>query len=233
MKRALLFLAALLASAGALATPTPTAIAAEYQLVAAGFTIGHVSETYSRTGDEYRIRSVASSTGLLKLFLDDQLTMQSSGRVVASGLQPLAFAQHRQSTSKGAVKATFDWERGVMHSQSGDTERDVPLPQATQDRISVMYQFMNLKPGAKTVEMYMSNGRKVELYTYRYVGEEALKTPAGTFDTLHYERVVADPKESRAEVWLAKDRFNFPVRVVFDDAKGPRVEQLLVALEAH
>lgn len=231
MKRALLFLAALLASAGALATPTD--IAAEYQLVAAGFTIGHVSETYARVGDEYRIRSVASSSGVLKLFLDDQLTMQSTGRVVASGLQPLSFAQHRQNTSKGAVKATFDWEHGVMHSESGDTERDVPLPQATQDRISVMYQFMNLKPGAKTVEMYMSNGRKVELYTYRYVGEEPLQTPAGKFDTLHYERVVSDPKDSKAEVWLAKDRFNFPVRVVFDDSRGPRVEQLLVALEAH
>jgi len=231
MKRALLFLAALLACAGAFATPTD--IAAEYQLSAAGLTIGHVSETFARQGDEYQIRSVASSSGVLKLFLDDALTMQSSGRIVASGLQPLAFAQHRSRTDKGAVKATFDWEHGVMHSESGDTEHDVPLPQATQDRISVMYQFMNLKPGAKTVEMYMSNGRKVERYTYRYVGEEPLETPAGTFDTLHYERVVSDPKDSKAEVWLAKDRFNFPVRVVFDDSKGPRVEQLLVTLKAH
>jgi hypothetical protein len=231
MKRPLLFLAALLACANAFATPTD--IAAEYQLSAAGLTIGHVSETFARQGDEYQIRSVASSSGVLKLFLDDALTMQSSGRVVASGLQPLAFAQHRSRTNKGAVKATFDWEHGVMHSESGDTEHDVPLPQATQDRISVMYQFMNLKPGAKTVEMYMSNGRRVELYTYRYVGEEPLETPAGTFDTLHYERVVSDPKDSKAEVWLAKDRFNFPVRVVFDDSKGPRVEQLLVTLKAH
>ena len=231
MKAALLFLASLLASAAALATPTD--IAAEYQLSAAGLTIGHVSETFARLGDEYRIRSVASSTGVLKLFLDDQLTMQSTGRVVASGLKPLAFAQHRQSTTKGAVKATFDWERGIMHSQSGDNERDVPLPQETQDRISVMYQFMNLKPGAKTVEMYMSNGRKVERYTYRFVGEEPLRTPAGSFDTVHYERVLESPKDSKAEVWLAKDRFNFPVRVVFDDSKGPRVEQLLVAFKAH
>ena len=231
MKRALLFLAALLGSAGVFAMPTD--IAAEYQLVAGGFTIGHVSETFARRGDEYEIRSVASSSGVLKLFLDDQLTMQSSGRVVASGLQPLAFAQHRERTSKGAVKATFDWEHGVMHSESGDEAHDVPLPQATQDRISVMYQFMNLKPGGKMVDMYMSNGRKVDRYTYRYVGEEPLETPAGRFDTFHYERVVSDPKDSKAEVWLAKDRFNFPVRVVFDDSKGPRVEQLVVSLKAH
>lgn len=231
MKSLLAFLLGLVASTAALALPTD--IAAEYRLVFTGLTIGHVSETYSRTGDTYAIRSVASAEGPLKLFLDDQITMQSSGRVVASGLQPLEFAQHRAKTSKGAVQATFDWEHRVMHSTSGDNRSEVPLPDATQDRISVMYQFMNLKPGAGTVTMPMSNGKKVELYTYRFVDEEPLETPAGRFDTLHYERVVASPKESKAQVWLAKDRFNFPVRVVFDDPKGLRIEQILVGLQAH
>jgi hypothetical protein len=231
MKTAIAFVIALAASGAALATPTD--IAAEYQLVFTGFTIGHVSETYSRKGDTYAIRSVARAEGPLKLFLDDQLTLQSSGRVVASGLQPLEFAQHRANSSKGAVEATFDWDRRIMHSQAGDSRSEVPLPVETQDRISLMYQFMNLKPGRDLVEMHMSNGRKVELYTYRFVDEQNVVTPAGTFDTLHYERVTSGPKESKAQVWLAKDRFNFPVRVVFDDPKGLRVEQILVGLKAH
>jgi len=121
----------------------------------------------------------------------------------------------------------------VMHSTSGDDRSEVPLPRETQDRISVMYQFMNLKPGMDTVTMPMSNGKKVEFYTYRFVDEQQLDTPAGKFDTLHYERVTSSPKESKAQVWLAKDRFNFPVRVVFDDPKGLRVEQILVGLQAH
>lgn len=231
MKALLALAVALLASTAALALPTD--ISAEYRLVFAGLTIGHVSETYSRNGDTYSIRSVARAEGPLKLFLDDQLTLQSSGRVVASGLEPLEFTQHRANTTKGAVQATFDWAHGVMHSTSGDHHSDVPLPLATQDRISVMYQFMNLKPGAGTVTMPMSNGKKVEVYTYRFVDEEPLETPAGRFDTLHYERVTDSPRESKAQVWLAKDRFNFPVRVVFDDPKGLRVEQVLVALRAH
>lgn len=231
MKKLLALLAFLLAPAAAVALPTD--IAAEYRLVVTGLTIGHVSETYSRTGDTYAIRSVARAEGPLKLILDDQLTMQSSGRVVESGLQPLAFTQHRARTDRGAVHATFDWKHGVMHTQYGDNDKEIPLPDATQDRISVMYQFMNLHPGTGTVTLPMSNGRKVELYTYRFVGEESLETPAGRFETLHYERVTTSPKESKAQVWLAKDRFNFPVRVVFDDPKGPRVEQVIVALKAH
>ena len=220
----------LFASGAALATPSE--IAAEYNLTFTGITIGHVSETYSRTGDRYAIRSVARAEGPLKMFLDDQLTLSSSGRVVATGLQPLEFEQHRANSSKGAVQATFDWEKGVMHSDDEGKRSETPLPDQTQDRISVMYQFMNLKADP-TVAMHMSNGRKVELYTYRLVDEPHIATPAGEFDTLHYERVVSGPKESKAEVWLAKDRFNFPVRVEFVDPKGFRVEQTLVGLTSR
>jgi hypothetical protein len=45
--------------------------------------------------------------------------------------------------------------------------------------------------------------------------------------------VTTNPRESKAEVWLAKSRYNFPVRVVFDDPKGLRLEQTLVALQAR
>lgn len=229
--KTLIALALGLAASGA-ALATPSDIAAEYNLSFTGITIGHVSETYSRTGDRYAIRSVARAEGPLKMFLDDQLTLSSSGRVVATGLQPLEFEQHRANSSKGAVQATFDWAKGVMISDDEGKRSETPLPEQTQDRISVMYQFMNLKADP-TVAMHMSNGRKVELYTYRLVDEPHIATPAGEFDTLHYERVVSGPKESKAEVWLAKDRFNFPVRVEFVDPKGFRVEQTLVGLTSR
>jgi hypothetical protein len=58
-------------------------------------------------------------------------------------------------------------------------------------------------------------------------------TPAGEFETRHYERVVTDAKQTRAEVWLAKDRFNFPVRVVFDQPRSLRLEQDLLDLKSR
>ena len=79
----------------------------------------------------------------------------------------------------------------------------------------------------------MADRRKVALNTYRLVGEEKVATPAGEFDTRHYQRVVTNPKDTKADVWLAKDRFNFPVRAIFDDPKGFRLEQSLVSLYAH
>ena len=227
------FLASLLVLVSTAAAALPTEITAEYRLTNNGLTIGHVNETFVRRGDTYTIQSVTRSDGVLKMIYDDQITLESSGRIVAGGLQPLEFGQRRQRDSSRDIKAVFDWDKGVMHSIVDGKLTDVQLPADTQDRISVMYQFMNLTKRGDTVVMPMSNGRKVEFYTYRFVGEVKLSTPAGDFDTLQYERVVSEPDENRASVWLARDRFNLPVRVVFDDPKGLRLEQTLVALQTR
>lgn len=225
----------LLLPAAALAS-VPSEIAAEYRLSVGGITIGRVAETFVHREDRYSIRSVSTPEGPLRIFMDDELVLESSGKVNASGLQPLAFAQRRTGSPQRDIRATFDWERGIMHSSTNPSgpPSEVPLPPDTQDRISVMYQFMNLRAAAAAkVSMYMSNGRKVELYTYRLVDEARIATGAGTFDTLHYQRIVDNPKDNHVDVWLARDRFNFPVRVIFDDPKGLRVEQTLVALRAQ
>ncbi|HZZ91743.1 MAG TPA: DUF3108 domain-containing protein [Usitatibacter sp.] len=234
MKRALAALAVCAVTVASAAAATPMEITARYDLSHPLFgTIARVDESFQRRGDEYSIRSVTTSEGALKIVFDEQLVLESSGRVNDEGLQPLRFSQRRAKSNKSDVSATFDWARGLMHSARNGEVKEVPLPPRTQDRISVMYQFMNMPAGTDRVSMNMSNGRKVDLYTYRLVDEEKVRTPAGAFDTLHYQRVTTDPKESHADVWLAKDRFNFPVRVVFDDPKGLRLEQTLVGLESH
>lgn len=234
MRRVLLACAASALSISASAAAAPTEITARYDLSHPLLgTIGKVEESFQRHGDEYSIRSVTTSQGALKVVYDEQLVLESSGRVNGQGLQPLKFSQHRAKAQKQDVSATFDWEHGVMRSARNGEVKEVALPPQTQDRISLMYQFMNMPAGSDRVTMNMSNGRKVDSYTYRLVNEERLTTPAGRFDTLHYQRVTTDPRESHADVWLAKDRFNFPVRVVFDDPKGLKLEQTLVALESH
>ena len=231
MNRLFAFAAFVLASGAAFAMPSE--IKAEYQLINNGITIGRVQETFVRKGDTYAISSVSRSEGVLKVLYDEQITLQSAGKVSPAGLQPLTFEEKRTKESKRDVSATFDWSRGVMQSRfKGETSMHM-LPPDTQDRISMMYQFMHLKPRAGNVVMSMSNGRKVEAYTYRIVDDVRLATPMGEMDTVHIERVTTLPRQSKVEVWLAKQHYNFPVRVVFDDPKGLRVEQNIVALQAR
>jgi hypothetical protein len=212
----------------------PVEVALEYRVTSLGATIGHVNETFQRTGDRYAIRSTTRSEGALKLILDDSVTLESRGLVNGEGLRPLEFEQRRAGNSSRDVRAVFDWNKGVLQSTFRGEMSEIALPKATQDRISVLYQFMSL--GARAVprvEMHMSNGRKVELYTYRFVDEVRVKTPAGDFDTFHYARVISGPKDAQTEVWLAKDQYNLPVRVVFDDPRGIKLEQMLLAFKVR
>lgn len=225
--------AILLAASVSAWAAAPTRIEAEYQLTNRGVNIGRMTETYVRTGDNYEIHSVSRSEGLLKVLFDEQITLKSTGRVNEEGLKPLRFEERRSREPKRNVEADFDWERGAMSSRfRGEVSRHA-LPPATQDRISMMYQFMFVKGRSGNLTLSMSNGRKIELYTYRMVDEPRIGTPAGEFDTLHFERVTSKTNDRHVEVWLAKSHHNFPVRVVFDDPRGLRVEQTLVALRTE
>lgn len=215
------------------AVAQPTEITAQYDIVTSGMTIGHMSESFVRKGDSYTIRSVTRSEGVLKMFVDDEFTAESTGRIGAKGLQPLSYEEHRAKDGKRDLKSEFDWDKGVMRTVLHGENSEVALPKETQDRISMLYQFTSMKKIGDTLVVPMADRRKIDTFTYRLVGEVKLATPAGEFDTMHYERLVNDPKETRADVWLAKDRFNFPVRVVFDDPKGFRLEQTVVSLDAR
>jgi hypothetical protein len=237
MKRFAL-IAVLFASAAASASSQPTQVQAQYLVTAnAGITIGRATETFTRNGDAYTIRSETRSDGALKAFLDDQYTVESSGRVDKEGLKPLVYTERRAKDNKRDLKSTFDYKLSVMHTVLRDEPSDYWFPPGTQDRISVMYQFMHMGSLGDTLLIPMADRRKVVNYTYKLVGEERITTPAGPFDTRHYQRVNTnqnkDARETRVDVWLAKDRYNFPVQVLFDDPKGFKLQQSLVALDTR
>lgn len=230
----LLLAATCAAQASAQISAAPREIVSEYRITQSGLTIGRVTESFLRTGELYAITSTTRSEGALKLILDETVTLESSGRVEGGGLLPMRFEQRRAGRPDRDIRATFDWGSQRMLSTYRGRSIEAAIDAGTQDRLSLMYQFMNFGADARErVQVSMSNGRKVELYTYRLVEEVRISTPAGDFRTLHYARVTKDSGEARAEVWLARDRFNFPVRVLFDDPEGLRLEQTLVALKTR
>jgi hypothetical protein len=223
----------LLLFAAAAAAAQPSEIAAEYRVTNSGIAIGSIKEAFVRKGDRYSIQSVTRSEGILKAILDDQITVESTGRVGADGLQPLEYDEHRLKDPKRDLKSTFDWDKGVMHTLLHGEATDTVLPAATQDRISVMYQFAHMRKFGDTLVLPIAERRKIEIHTYRLVGDETVDTPLGPFAARHYQRVVGTATDTRADVWLAKERFNFPVRAIFDDPKGFRLEQAVVSLSSH
>jgi len=225
--RLFLLLSAFLTSA-ALAAP-PQQVTAKYRVIKGGQLVGEVNERFERSGQQYRIESTTSATGIFALFAKGAIRLQSTGEITKDGLRPLHFEHHRGADAAKLIVADFDWEKlSVTHQYDGRVET-APLLAGTQDRLSQLYQFMFQAPDNRDVDFHISTGRKLSLYHYRFIKEETTAVSAGTFQTIHLSKErTAD--EDGIELWLAKSRHYFPVRIVFDEKNGSRLEQQLESL---
>ena len=211
---------------------TPTSVTASYKIYKAGIWIGTVEEQFTRDGDRYKIVSNTETAGPLRLFLRDQLTVTSEGTISASGLRPDNYQFTRRNDQKKNVSSVFEWDTHQLVSRHNDISETFYLPEGTQDRLSAMYQFMFNVPRSSEVGVWMSQGKKAEQYRYRKQGEPVLKVNNENLPTVYYARE-AKVGESKAQLWLAKEKYYLPVRIVFEDAKGSALEQLLVTLHTE
>ena len=210
----------------------PTSVRASYKVYKAGIWIGTVEEQFSREGDHYKIVSTTDTAGPLRIFLRDRLTVTSEGTVSRAGLKPNSYEFTRRDNQKKNISAAYDWDKQQIHSHHSGEDEVFDLPMGTQDRASAMYQFMFNIPRSTEVSLWMSQGKKAEQYRYLKIDEPVLTINNELFATVYYARD-ARQGESKAHLWLAKDRYYLPVKIVFEDAHGASLEQLLVALHTE
>lgn len=214
------------------AQAVPERITATYSLSRNGQELGEVVETFVRDRGRYRIESVTRAVGMLRLLTGETIRLVSEGRVTRGGLKPLHFEHHRGSREDRRIIADLDWQRREARLVHDGRSETVPLPAGTQDRLSLMYQFMYLTLNQPQLVLQVTNGRRITRYEYRRLGEETLPTPAGTFRTVRFSRV-REPGDDGTDVWLAVNRFQLPVKVVIEEERGGRMEQLLKSLDVQ
>jgi hypothetical protein len=215
---------------------TPSAVKASYKIYKAGILLGSVEERFERDGDRYKITSASKAEGPLSVFIREEINLASEGKIGAGGLVPTVFSSTRKSDASKSFITRFNWDKQELVREHDDREQPsgvgkeiFALPAGTQDRLSAMYQFMLATPVATNISTLMTQGKNAERYQYLKQDEPTLNTRAGQFATVHYVRE-AKAGESKAELWLAKDRHYLPVRLIFTDPKGTSLEQTLVDL---
>ena len=230
MLRALLAVAAAGAFVAAAAAP-PVSVKADYAVYKDGLHIATVDESYAKNGDQYRIVSDSNPAGLLAIFVRTRIKAHSTGTVTAAGLQPAHMDYGRLDDASKNVSAAFDWRARELHLAFDGRNETLPLVSGIQDRVSVMYQFLFLSPEkVQLLEFPMTNGKKIEHYRYELAGHEQIDTPIGKLDTLHLVKK-RERDENGIEVWLAGDRHLFPVKVLFLENDGSRIEQVITRLD--
>jgi hypothetical protein len=213
------------------AAESPSRIEVSYDVLKASFRGITITETYTRTQDHYHIERVSKAVGLLALIKPETIRETSEGTVTAKGLRPLTYIQNRILDTERNTRADFDWnaERITLTDHTGS--RTFPLSAGTQDLLSAMYQFMFLTlKSVATLDFYMTNGRKVDIYNYRITHGQSVTVPLGTFKAL-YVASVPEPEVNRTEIWLAEEHANFPYKMVITDKDGGKLSQVITKFE--
>ena len=217
--------------APALFAASPTSIEAKYDVTTKGIKIASVTEKFTRTDNHYRIESVTKPVGLLALFKPDTLYILSEGDITAQGLRPRNFVYKRSQETAKNTEANFDWDQSSLLLNDRYGQHYESMPDDTQDRISVLYQFRYLPflRDRKEVTMHITNGSKIDTRQYMIQPRQMLTVPLGTLETLY----LSTPQQATAwktEIWLSVENGNFPCKIILTEDSGEKLSQVLTAL---
>lgn len=203
----------------------PKSIKLTYEVKRNGKLFGHVTETFSQNGKQYKLQSITKGIGVYALLGERKLVSQ--GDVTKDGLRPKHFESLQSTSAKKTLINDFDWKARVLNMQvKGEKQQEV-LASGTQDLLSVMYQFMYKPPVAGPMKLAVTTGKRLKTYQYQVSKQAApLVTEAGQFKVL--ELVEMDDADAK-KIYLATEKYALPVKiVVLDD--GATIEQLITQI---
>lgn len=160
-------------------------------------------------------------------------TQTSSGLWSPQGLSPLVFTD---ATTRRHNELTFDWD---THEVKRDQQ---PFYQAlkigTQDPLSVFFEkaikLAKLQSPSKppeNISFTVVSTRRTESWSFNFIGIETLDLPAGSYETLHWQRPAsADDKGVVADIWFAPALDFLPVRIRLSQNNGDVLDQKLSTL---
>lgn len=223
-----LFLASLAFSLSA--EPLPLRIEASYDILKQDIKLAEVSELFERNEDRYRIVSVTKPVGLLALFQPETIVITSEGEIGETGLLPQHFTHRRTRNTEKNSSADFDWSRNELALGSHDGLKLLTLPPLTQDRLSMMYQFVMQPPRSRLeIQFSMTNGHKLEEYRYQLNPAQTASVPFGNLRS-YYLYTQPQKTKWKSEIWLAVDHGFIPCKVVVTEDDGAQLVQVLRTL---
>ena len=213
------------------AAESPTRLMVSYDVLKGGFRGIASTETYTLTKDHYRIERVSKAVGLLALFKPETIRETSEGTFTIKGLRPFAYTHERKLDTERNTRADFDWSAKHITLTDHTGSHTFPLVEGTQDILSAMYQFMFVPlKNVATLNFYITNGRKVDIYNYRITPDQSVTVPLGTFKAM-YVASVPEPDVNRTEIWLSTEHANFPYKMVITDKDGDKLSQVITRFE--
>lgn len=178
---------------------------------------------WKQNGSEYTTQTSARANLVGQL-----LDTTSTGSIDTQGLKPALFKEKRRS--KDETRTTFDQKNHTLaFSDSGES---MPFSNGTQDQASIVWQLASMaraQPGkfssGNKLTFMVSGRNRIDQWDFTVMDETTILTSLGEIKAVHLTRT--DRKGKTTEVWLAPDWEWYPVKLLFFDKKGLRLEQII------
>ncbi len=192
---------------------------------------GQADYSWRRDGDRYMITSNTEAVGFFTLFLEGQISQESSGTVGPEGLRPERFTERKPRGPEEGLE--FDWANRSVTFSRNDTTRKAPLADNTVDWLSMIFQLAHVPPRGESTELRVYTQRRLYSFSLKVLGVEELDLPIGKVRALHLRHEGREPNES-VDVWLGLEQHNLPVKMRFPVARNRfQVEQVATSISAH
>lgn len=212
------------------ATQLPLRIEAKYDILKHGIKLAEVNEVFERNNGHYRIVSVTKSVGLLAMIEAETITYTSEGEISGQRLLPKHFTHTRKKRDDKNSRADFDWEHSELTLSNHSGIELVALPTPSQDRLSMMYQFVIQPPHQQPeVRFNMTNGKKLEDYRFQLTPATTVEVPFGKLRS-NYLHTAPQQTQWKFELWLAVDHAYVPVKAILTEDDGEQLVQVLRTL---
>lgn len=206
-------------------TVLPPATTLRYDL-RKGLITGSGEISWKPAGDRYEARLEGSVAGV------PVITEVSTGLLDANGIAPVRYTDKR--SRRATMAANFQREKGKITYSGPQVE--FPLLPGSQDRLSWMLQIAGVlnaqpqlaSPGERIVFFVSGAHGDAEVWTFRYVGTDSVRTDAGAVRAVKFTREPRKPYDRLVEVWLAPDRKHLPIRARFTAEAGESAFELLL-----
>ena len=130
--------------------------------------------------------------------------------------------KQREGRHERDIEVTFDREAGTaQYSNFGKKEDPIEIVPGTFDPLSVFYAFRAMPFGDNNkVEIYVTDGKELQLGEGRLRGRETIQVPAGRFETRMVEPdmrdvggVFEESDDATLRIWVSDDERRIPVRL--------------------
>jgi len=187
-----------------------------------GLPVGRAVQSWEMQDGRYVLASDAETTGLVDVFVPQQLRYVSQGRITSEGLRPDSFLITRTRRGKTEeARARFDWNNGQILYGYAREQKAAALTAGTQDLMSLVYHyhFTLAPPKPGRLRVPVTSGKRFETYEVEVFPEEVIDTPIGQLWAVPMKQL-ARPGKEHFEMWLAVQYNYLPVRIRHYDRKG-------------